>query len=316
MNIKLIITLMLLACSSLKAQYTQKNLKLENPVTANQYQYKNLQLYPIRANDQFKSQHKNLGNYLTLKEGLENKKVLITEYQNGRSGAEVNTLYIENVATDTILILAGEVVQGGKQDRMIAQDIMLYPRSGKKPVSVFCVEHGRWQARKDDMSFNQYYTISSNEVRKAGTVNKNQQEVWNKVSEATSKNKAQTTTGTLTALHDSESFSKEMKQYNDHFDKLFLTQPDVIGVVAVSGNVILGCDMFATNDLFKKHYVNLIHSFAAEAITSGRPGEVSYGKVNEYLQNIIADEKKQDEEVQKKGTVLKDGNRKIHISTF
>jgi hypothetical protein len=306
------ILLLTVAATSLKAQYNKQNLKLEPVSSSEKYKFEKLVLYPIRANKTFEQHHRNVGRYGTLKEALQRKKVVITEHASG----EVNTLYIENVSSDTVMVLAGEVVQGGKQDRMIAQDFILHPKSGKKDVSVFCVEHGRWQAGSTGKAFTQYYSISSNEVRKAGTVKKNQQEVWNKVSENTSKNKAGSSTGTLAALKESEEFTRQLKKYTDHFGKLLVQEGDVIGMVAVSGEVVLGCDMFATHALFQEHYTNLINSYATEAITSGKEVTVSYEKVKVYLDSIIDDESRQEKEVEKKGTMLKDGNRKLHITTF
>jgi hypothetical protein len=300
---------------ALKAQYQRENLKLDPPAMTSQgmYTYQNLQLYPVRANQAFRSHHKGVAKYVTLKEALEKRKVAITEQ---KGGGDVNTLFIENVSADTIIVLSGEVVQGGKQDRVIAQDFVLYPKSGKKDVSVFCVEQGRWSPKDGDTSFKQYYTISSNEVRKAATVKKNQREVWNKVSETTEKNKAGTATGTLTALKGSASLTNDLKKYTDHFQPMLSRETDIIGVVAVSGSVILGCDMFASHDIFVKYLSSLLSSYATEAITSGKPVNLPYYKVEEYLQSIIADESKQEKEVEKKGTMLKDGNKKIHISTF
>lgn len=299
----------------LRAQYQLENLTLESraQVAQDRYTYQKLQLYPIRANNTFRSHHKDVAKYVTLKEALEKKKVVISE--KSRSGT-VNTLFIENVSSDTVIVLSGEVVQGGKQDRVIAQDFVLYPKSGQKDVSVFCVEHGRWSPKNGDTSFRQYFTISSNEIRKAATVNKNQQDVWNKVSETTDKNRANTSTGTLTALQQSESYTKDVKQYTDHFQGTLSAEQDVIGVVAVTGSTILGCDMFATHEIFAQYLSNLLHSYATEAITSGKEVDVPYEKVEEYLKTILADESKQESEVEKKGTMLKDGNKKIHISTF
>lgn len=304
--------LLVAVSTALKAQYNEKNLRLDASSASAIYKFENLQIYPIYANRDFHDYHKDVGKFVTLKEGIQKKKIVITEHARGT----VNTLFIENVSSDTIMILAGEVVQGGKQDRMIAEDFLLYPKSGKKDISVFCVEHGRWQEKGSGKSFNEYFTISSNEVRKAGAVKKDQQEVWDKVSDNTKKNNAGSSSGTLAALKQSGSFNAALKNYTDHFETTFVKQADVIGVVAVSGDRILGCDMFATNELFRKHYINLIHSYATEAITSGKPVEVSFEKVQQYLHTIIGDEARQEREVKEKGTLLKDGNKKVHISTF
>jgi hypothetical protein len=302
----------LFICNFASAQFNKKNLKLEAAASQPKYRFQNLQLYPIRANATFAEQHKDLGKFVPLKEALAKKKVAITESGDG----EVNKLFIENISKDTIMVLSGEVVQGGKQDRMIAQDFILYPKSGKKDVSVFCVEHGRWQPKREGMEFKQYSNASSNEVRKAATVKKDQREVWDKVSETTSKNKATTATGTLTALNNSGDFSKQLKQYTDFFNTLVLQEGDVIGIIAVSGDKVLGCDMFASHTLLSEHYSNLVNAYATEAITSGKQVTITRDKVDQYLQSIIADESKQETEVQKKGTMLKQGKKKLHISTF
>ena len=311
-TIELLTSVLLISLSSASAQYNQDNLKLEASAAGEKYRFKNLQLYPIRANKTFETTHKDVGSYTTLKEAMQKRKIAVTEQGRG----DVNTLFVENISSDTIMILAGEVVQGGKQDRMIAEDFILYPRSGKKDLSVFCVEHGRWQAKESGDAFKSYFTISSNEVRKAGIVKKSQQEVWDKVAENTEKNQASTNTGTLTALNDSDVFIKELKQYSDFFNRVIASEPDIIGVVAVSGDSILGCDMFATHHIFERNYQNLIQSYATEAITSGKAVNIPYESVSDYLHSIIGDETKQEEKIKKNGVLLKDGKKKVHISTF
>ena len=298
------------------SQYNEKNLSLEAASNVSKYQYQNLRLYPIRANAVFTTHHKNVGRYVTLKNALEKKKVAITEVGPGREDGTVNTLFIENISHDTIMVLAGEVVKGGKQDRVIAQDFLLYPGSGKKDVSVFCVEHGRWQSGEDGKSFNQYLSVSPKEVRKAAAVKMDQSEVWDKVSEVTEKNSAQSSTGTLAALEQSTPYKNDIKKYTDHFKGLLINESNVIGVVAVSGNTVLGCDMFATHDLFKSHYVNLVNSYATGAISSGKPVTITHEEVKQYLQKLLADESKQEGEIKRNGTMLKDGKQKLHISTF
>lgn len=309
---KTLVFVLVFFVSIANAQYNKTNLKLDPSTSQTKYRYENLQLYPIRANSAFVASNKNVGKFETLKNALDKKKVVVTESKD----EEVNNLFIENVSKDTVMILAGEVVQGGKQDRMVAQDVILYPKSGKKDLSVFCVEHGRWQPKESGKEFKNYYSISSNEVRKAGAVKKDQSEVWSKVAETTTKHKANTSTGTLTALKESGDYTKELKKYTDYFEKLIVNESDVIGVMAVTGNTVLGCDMFATHELLIKHYHNLVNSYATEAITTGKTVQLPYEKANQYLDTIIDDERKQETDVPKKGTLLKDGKRKIHISTF
>jgi hypothetical protein len=310
MNMKPKFVFLFFIVSSASAQYNKDNLKTESG--GRLYTFENLQLFPIRASKAFLDRHRTMANYTSLQEGLAARKVVVTEVSEG----DVNSLLIENTSSDTVMILSGEVIQGGKQDRMLAQDVLLPPRSGKKDVEVFCVEHGRWSSRKGDMSFKEYYTISSNEVRKAATVKKDQREVWQKVAETTDKNNAKSSSGTLAELRNSGDYSESLKKYTAHFSALLVSEPDVIGVIAVSGGVIMGCDMFATHEIFAKHYPDLLNSYASQAITSGEVVSIPFEKVEQYLDDLIRDESRQEQEVEKKGTILKNGKHKVHISAF
>ncbi len=139
------------------------------------FTYENLRLYPIIARDSFKVVFRNLTKFTPLKQALAQKKVIITEKGNGGT---VNMLTIENKSKDTIIVNCGEVIKGGQQDRVINTDMVLYPHSGKKDLSVFCVEQGRWSARNesignrnsginaDGAAFNGYYNYSTVGLRK------------------------------------------------------------------------------------------------------------------------------------------------------
>jgi hypothetical protein len=305
---KIIIILFVVLAQQAFAQYTKENLTMGDQNT-----FQNLQLYPIRANKAFEEQHRDVGHYTTLQNGLKGNKVKVTE--SSQSGS-VNKLFIENVSPDTIMILAGEVVQGGKQDRVISNDFILYPGSGKKDLDVFCVESGRWVQNGSGSDFKSYYSISSKEVRKAAAVDKNQGKVWEKVAETNNKNQINTSTNALTAMKDSDTFKAQLASYQNWFKDKFKNSKDVIGVIAVSGKTVIGCDMFATHDIFSNYYTSLIDSYATEAITSGGPVKVTEEEVTAYLLNVISDEATQESRVLKNGTLLKEKGRKYHISTF
>ena len=48
-----------------------------------------------------------------------------------------------------LLLLAGEIVTGGKQDRVIGKDRIVPAESDPVDLSVFCVEPGRWVATSE-----------------------------------------------------------------------------------------------------------------------------------------------------------------------
>jgi hypothetical protein len=102
------------------------------------------------------------GQFLTLDEGFRSGEVVVTEYGSIRglvrrhstptvqqNSAEVNRLVLINNSKRPLLLLAGEIVAGGKQDRVIGKDRIVPPESDPVDLSVFCVEPGRWVASSD-----------------------------------------------------------------------------------------------------------------------------------------------------------------------
>jgi hypothetical protein len=115
------------------------------------YRQANLTVFLIHGRDTLTGK-----NALTLQEALQRNKAIVHET------GEVNQLSIENQSReDDIFIQAGEIIKGGMQDRAIAMDLILPPRSGKVPITVWCVEAGRMHRRgkEDDTRFNSATTV-------------------------------------------------------------------------------------------------------------------------------------------------------------
>jgi hypothetical protein len=273
--------------------------KIELGESLSEHSFGGLQLYPVRANDVFLRKQKNSG-YLTLNEAVSQKKVEITERATNdmssnhqaasiheqvaqtSDGAEVNRLFIENKSADTVLILGGEVVEGGNQDRTIAQDVILPPNSGKVDLSVFCVEHGRWNG--DSVSFGvAKASLAPAKVRRAALKSADQQMVWDEVAENLEKNNTSSATEALTELKQTADYNKKQEEYRSALLDAFTDDPSVIGVIAVAGGEIVGCELFASHELFAEYYPNLLQSWAGE-VTGEAEIMIEPAKVKEYFE--------------------------------
>ncbi|MEM7036677.1 MAG: DUF6569 family protein, partial [Bacteroidota bacterium] len=232
-------------------------------------------------------------------------------------GEEVNRLFIENQSQDTVFIMAGEVVKGGKQDRVIAQDMVIPPNSGPIDLSVFCVEKGRWHyGTTEAADFGGYGNFASMNVREAAVLETEQSAVWDSVAVVTNFNDATSSTSAYTALEASEDYQEELAHYIKEFSDLPEISPSVVGVVVVSGDKVIGCDMFATPALFKQSYPNLLHAYATQAITRGSDVTLKDAAVQDYLSEFLSDETKLEEALEGNGSVLEYNSKKVHISTF
>jgi len=312
------------------SQYTYKNLQvnfLENQEALKNFTYGNLRLYPVYAKDSFKTIFKNVGKYTSLQEAIGKSKVKIPEKS---SGGSVNDLTVQNISSDTIIIICGDVVKGGQQDRIIEEDVVLAPKSGKKNLKVFCVESGRWsrpEARapmasengavvSEPAEFNAYFSKGSMGLRKVVEKDKDQSKVWSKVEEINKTNNTETATKTYTAISTSTDFSKKQNAYVQFFKNKLLSDANIIGVVVVTGNKVLGCDLFATNALFKGQIESLLHSYATEAILNGAPVTASTQSVRTYMDQLLKDETTQKQTLKQKGNAFTNNGNKLRVSSF
>ncbi len=287
-------------------------IKQELSAEEQKFTFGNLRLYMISSEPEFVKAHRGLGNYTSFKDALTKGAVVVSELQGGT----VNTLVFENKGKDTVLVLAGEVVTGGKQDRVVAKDMLLLPNSGPVQVPVFCVERGRWTPNGSGYTFNNTFGVTSPSVRKAAVVEKNQGEVWSKVAVKNREAGTGSGTGTYTAIAQSDKINKDLPAYLQHFNQLMAEDTSYIGFVAVTGDSIISCDLFANNKLFRQQSANLLKSAAVEAITSGAVVSVTASTVLAFLDELLHEEKQQEQRIQQSGTMLKSGSSKLHINYY
>ena len=300
------------------AQYTYEHLDVKLDLNANEiknYTYENLRLYPILGKSSFRDTFIVIGKYIPLKDALEKKMVVISEMLGG---GEVNTLSIENLSNDTIMIMAGEVITGGKQNRIIGKDLILPPHSGKVDISVFCVEAGRWENTSTGTNnFGGYYNVGSQSLRKNVEKKASQSEVWKEVDRTNALNSTSASTKTYTAITTSESFNRNLKAYTDYFKNKFASEKNIVGVIVVSGDKVIGVDMFATNDLFAKNFANLLTAYATEAIIHGKKVTASTATVKTYMDKLMKSEDEQLKTINEKGKVFTNNKgKKVRVSSY
>jgi hypothetical protein len=141
------------------------------------YRHENLTIYLVLGPSTLK------GEYLTLEEAMKQKAVRVHETD------DVNELSVENRGGVPVFIQSGDIVKGGKQDRTIATDFVLAPKSGKVPIDAFCVESGRWEKRGGESSelfSSSSESVSGRQLKLAANSNYSggqQGRVWDEVAE-------------------------------------------------------------------------------------------------------------------------------------
>lgn len=302
---------------------TEGNWRLLDPIT-----YENLTVFPVVSSGGYDTSE-----FLTLQEGLSRGEVIVREQgaetmirdRDGSrrgvwsgSGASVNQLVLINQSKRPLLLLSGELVSGGKQDRIIAKDRIVAPGSDPLPLNVFCVEQGRWSAGAQFTAAN---TIVHPSVREQAAVNQKQADVWAAVIAGSSAPRAAAAPPPRVAPEDlamaveseapTQSYSKiyESRRVGPSVDALVneiqrrfrketsgLRGEQVVGVVIAYGGEVEWSDIFASGDLFAHYWNKLLRSYAVEAVARPTLREkTSMEDAREFLQRLEGREQTESE---------------------
>lgn len=258
----------------------------------------NLTVFPVVAATSHDTR-----DFLTLDEGLRSGDVVVSEtgslgplirprhpgtaIPGPRGGPQVNQLVLVNNSKRPLILLAGEIVTGGKQDRVIGKDRLVPPESDPVDLGVFCVEPGRWTGPK--MSFGALDSaMAQPAVRARAMGDKNQEMVWSEVRNSQARVAAQLPAPAAAEVGSTSSYAgvmqnDDVKQKVDSvaapiqhdYQSLIkqLRDRNAVGVVVAVNGEIIWADLFASTNLLEKYWPKLVRSYAAEAIVSRAKSE-------------------------------------------
>ncbi len=314
----------------------RENWRIAEPIT-----YEGLSVFPVLARETTDTSA-----FITLDEALASGEAIVTEQgseilrrsrddrpgirpipiQQG-GGAQVNQLVLVNRSSKPLLLLAGEVVSGGKQDRIIGKDRIVPVGAEPLPLDVFCVEHGRWAAASSKFASAKMMVHPS--VREKAAVAQDQSEVWAAVRNGTtSETRASgasggapaaapaqlspgvlgglastvAPTGSYVKLYGSERVSGSVENFASEVSRR-LTRASaswkgehVIGVVVAYGGEVAWSDVFASPQLFDRYWPKLLRSYVVEALARPETKErASLDDAREFLRQSKGHERAESE---------------------
>jgi len=200
---------------------------------------------------------------LVLDEAMASKQVKISENDQ----ETVNSLTLINSSDKPVFVLAGEVIIGGKQDRIIGANTIVPPKT-TLAVPAYCVEHGRW----DDKTrvFSSANALAHGRLRGKASFEK-QGDVWKEVAETNTKRNTVNATDTYRTVAKQQS-DGTLKDWQTKLDAALAKVPAadrarMIGYVISLNGQVATVDMFQSPTLFKKLEPKLIRSYVTEAVS-------------------------------------------------
>jgi len=251
----------------------------------------NLAIFPVVANRTFDT-----AGFMTLDGGVHSGQVIVTEAGDERGlvrpgqaipprqGAEVNRLLLYNNSSHPLLLLAGEIVTGGKQDRVIGSDRIVPANTGPIDLGVFCVEPGRWVGASSKFG-SMGVQMAQPSVRIPAMAERNQLQVWASVRKSNAEIAGNLSAPEAAAVAGTTSYAKVFQSApvekkvagygGDEAEQGILHElraRNATGVVVAVNGEIVWADVFASTDLLATYWPKLLRSYVAEAMTSGKNG--------------------------------------------
>jgi len=283
--------------------------------------YKNLKIIPIRAKNNGNYEGFKVPNIISLNEAI--KKGVATVTERGTASTEnVHWLRINNNSDSSIYIGSGELIAGGRQDRMVMHDTIITPSKKDQYFPVMCVEEGRWSDKEKPFVHSGF---ANTHLRKTLDSTKNQVQIWREIDRQLERGHVNSKSLAYLSQREPEANNKKKKikeilpgddYFNFFLQKFKNTDTSVVGFVCVSGNKILGSDIFAGINLFNEQLEPLLRGYIDEALLFGAPVALPNEPVEKYMDKILTNEKTQEEFVSKNGKLFRYKGRVVHINTF
>jgi hypothetical protein len=273
-------------------------------------EFKNLRIIPIRPKHGFGN---GAPHVISLSQAMKQGLATITE-RGSASTENVHYLRVNNHSDQTIYISSGEIVSGGRQDRIIAQDTLLEPNGKDQYVSAMCVEELRWSDKEKKFS---YQNFANPALRKVLDESKNQLLIWREISKQLGENNIPNKSSAyLSRLAD-----KRMIQLNDEYYQYFQrkfksTDSTIVGFVCMSGDKVIGSDIYASSDLFYNQLDPLLKGYCDQAVYMGRPVTITRDEEKVYMDKLLTDKISQEAFIKENGKIFRQHGQVIHINSF
>lgn len=266
----------------------EKKASNSQPVTVNDHvigkpiSSGNITIYPVslasmhrevKTPQQSQPQPQTFDDVISLQEAKAQKSIEIREAEGGM---QVDSVVVTNNGTKKVLLMTGELLLGGHQDRVVGADTLIEP--GKTVnVPVFCVEAGRSTGPTDVFEPTEQSVPLS--VKTAAIMGE-QEGVWNNVAGFNAA--AGITNRSVSTVNGGLSTEKVKARIKTDYDEVWTKlsgEKNVVGAVFVIDGKIRSLEVFGANNIFKGGMPTILRGALSEAavsqIDANKAGDIS-----------------------------------------
>lgn len=245
--------------------------------------FRNLKLIPIKRIETASDSLYNTPVSINLKTGMAQGTVKLKERGNYMVD-NINVLFVENNSGKDLVIKSGEIVMGGRQDRVFGRDTVL--AAGQQHlVPVYCIEETRWSEKEKKFI---YRGTTGSGLQTIIDTAQNQTKVWDEIRRLLKQNN-QTNNSSYAALLNNKKVADTTQQYIRHFlQALRSKDSSIVGIIASTGHKILGAEVFISTSLFYQTLPGLLEKYCTEAVLTGTAAKANNNAETSYANQMLS----------------------------
>lgn len=197
---------------------------------------------------------------------------------------------------------------------MVTKDTLLQPTGSDQYIPVMCIEEGRWSEKEKKIQYGNYANLK---LRQVLDKSKNQVLIWKEIFSQLSNANYKSPTFAYAALKQNKEYQAVEEDYLQFFREKFKNSDSTMtGFVCVSGNKVIGCEIFADMNLFYDELEPLLSGYISEAILYGSEPLLVWEEVKQYMDQILTNETMQEEYCKKNGKIFRVNGKVIQVTAY
>jgi|GEM_PF-5390412 len=266
----------------------------------------NISIIPI-----FLKEQANYSSIVSLQEALKRKLVTIEEIR-GTNQADVHTITIHNNSKQAVFISSGTTISGGKQDRIIAESVILQPNAKNNYIATYCIEKGRWVDKAKPFKD---AAMADYELKKIMIIAKKQNAVWRLI-----ENSFKAAGKEALLVQPYLSLQKNTKPIPTVCDSLLSVffqrhKNETIGIIVLKNGILLGCEAFNSPSYFMVNSTAIVQMFY-NAIRINHNQPTAKQQLISYANTLFSSEALQKSFLKYNGAFYEYNKQVIHLIAY
>lgn len=245
-----------------------------------------------------------------LHQAIANRHIRLREMPS-KNGADINWLEITNNSKQPVLVHSGDLLGGGKQDRMVAETKIITPGTTDY-LHVFCVEKRRWDDKPKNFS---YGGTASIPVRRAMDMTGRQQDVWREIDKQFAQRQQSSHTWSYLEIAKNTIATDTacLRYFNEWYNNL--AEP-CAGFMFITGKQLISAELFASSQIARWAWSTMLTANLRQAITIGDKPNMPTINLHLFADSLLQNEREQKEFLNSHGKYNLRNGKIVHIVAY